>query len=115
MTESREEFIKRLSTVGMGARESIQVMLGAVVYDVREQTMRKEFADNEMDSVIAFHDAAEKLWRDMMATAPPLDGPEMVERLTRLRDACTGPLAQFHRKLERGVEQAKHFLNQREE
>jgi hypothetical protein len=113
MSDSRrDEFLKRLSTVGMGARESIQVMLGAIVYDVREQTMRKEFADDEMDTVIAFHDQAEQLWRDMMATDPPLSASDMVEGLRQLHAACVGPLAHFERKLARGVEHAKNFAAQ---
>jgi hypothetical protein len=90
-------------------------MLGALVYDVREQTIHKEFTDEEMDAVDAFHDDAERFWRDLMATDPPLDPDQIVAGLRRLRDACTGPLAQFHRKLDRGVERAEQFARQRQE
>jgi len=105
----REQFIKRLSSVGMGTRESVHVLLGSIVYDVREQVVRKQFKDDEMDAVVAFHDQAEALWRDTLSTDPPLDIEQMVARLTKLRDVCTGPLGQYHAKLERGVRSAEEF------
>jgi hypothetical protein len=110
MSETRrDQFIKRLSSVGMGTRESVHVLLGSVVYDVREQVMRKQFKNEEMDAVVSFHDQAEALWRDTLSTDPPLDAEQMVARLAKLRDACTGPLGLYHAKLDRGVRSAEEF------
>lgn len=110
---TRDEFLKRLSTVGFGARESVQVMLANLVYDIRERVVRKRFRDEEMEAVIAFHDEAEKLWGDVMATDPLLDPREMVTRLKRLLDDCKGPLGQYERKLAHGVHCAEEFAKSR--
>ena len=110
---TRDEFLKRLSTVGFGARESVQVMLANLVYDIRERVVRKRFRDEEMDEVVAFHDEAEKLWGSVMATDPLLDPDEMVSRLKKLLDACKGPLAQYERKLAHGLQNAKEFAKGR--
>ena len=116
MSESRrDQFMKRLSSVGMGTRESMHVLLGSIVYDVREQVVRKQFNDEEMDAVVAFHDQAEALWRDTLSTDPPLGAEQMVTRLAKLRDASTGALGQYHAKLERGVRSAEEFKAQHEQ
>ncbi len=109
----RDEFVQRLSTVGVGARESIQVLLGNIVYDLREQVLHKRFAEEEMDQVIAFHDAAEALWRDTIASDPPIEPGDLAARLTTLLALCVGPLGQFERKLEHGVRQAEDLAKQR--
>jgi len=114
MSEShRDQFLKRLSTVGFGARESIQVMLANLVYDVRERVVRKRFEEHEMEGVIKFHDDAEKLWSDVMATDPLLGPAEMAARLKKLLDLCQGPLAQYERKLAHGVQAAENFAKKR--
>lgn len=110
MSESRrDQFIKRLSSVGMGTRESVHVLLGSIVYDVREQVVHKQFKDDEMEAVVAFHDQAEALWRDTLSTDPPLATEQMVARLAKLREVCTGPLGQYHAKLDRGARSAEEF------
>ncbi len=110
---TRDAFLKRLSTVGFGARESVQVMLANLVYDIRERVVRKRFRDEEMDAVIAFHDDAEKLWGEVMATDPLLDPGDMVSRLKKLLEACQGPLAQYERKLAHGLRSAEEFAKNR--
>jgi hypothetical protein len=105
--DRREKFLKRLSTVGFGTRESVQVMLANIINDIRDQVLHKRFHEGEMDAVITFHDEAELLWRDSMATQPPLAPTELSSRLAKLLESATGPLAQFERKLEHGVEQAQ--------
>lgn len=114
MSESRRsEFVKRLSTVGLGTRESIQVLLGSIVYDIREQVIHRRFTDDDVDAVVAFHDEAEALWRDTIATDPPLEPREMITRLHSLLDACRGRLPQFEAKLERGLRNAERFEGER--
>lgn len=105
----REEFVKRLSTVGLGVRESIQVMLGAVVSDIREGAARKKYGEDEIDKVIAFHDEAESLWQDAITTNPPMEAGELTARLRRLLEQCVGPLGEFEAKLRRSVEHAEQF------
>jgi hypothetical protein len=106
----REEFVKRLSTVGFGARESIQVMLSNVVFDIREQVVHKRFREEEMDEVIAFHDAIEALWQDAIATTPPISPAELYERLGALAKRCVGPLGQFESKMSHGVRGAEQLV-----
>jgi hypothetical protein len=110
----REEFMKRLSTVGVGARESIQVMLSNIVYDIREQVLHKRIAEEEMDAVIAFHDDAEELWQDAIATDPPIDPNDLVTRLKALLAQCTGALGQFERKLDHGLRNAQALAEGRQ-
>lgn len=111
----REDFVKRLSTVGFGARESIQVMLSNVVFDIREQVVHKRFREDEMDEVISFHDDAEALWRDAIATTPPISPTELFERLSALAKRCVGPLGQFESKLSHGVRGAEQLVQGRDE
>ncbi len=110
----REEFVKRLSTVGLGTRESIQIMLGVVVSDVRQHTAHKKFSDEEMDAVIGFHDEAEALWQDSIGSNPPLGPQELTARLRKLLTCCTGPLGEFQSKLARGVDHAEQFERETE-
>ncbi len=105
----RSDFVRRLSTMGLGTRESMHVMLGSIVYDIRAQAVQKRYNDEEMDAVVQFHDQAEALWRDTISTDPPLDPEQMVIRLKKLVDLCSGPLEQFLSKLERGARNAEEF------
>jgi hypothetical protein len=110
MGSSRQsDFLKRLSTVGFGPREAIEVVLGSIVHDVREQAVHKRFKEDEMETVIRFHDDAEHLWRDSMATDPPIEPAELHSRCQRLLDEAIGPLGQFHSKLERCVRNAQEL------
>ena len=110
MGESRRsEFLKRLSTVGFGPREAIEVVLGSIVHDVREQAVHKHFKEEEMETVVKFHDDAEHLWRDSMATDPPIEPGELKQRLAQLNAEATGPLGQFNAKLERCLRNAEEL------
>ncbi len=111
MSETRRsDFVRRISTVGWGAREAIQVILGRVVADLREEIVRKRFDDDVLDDVVAFHDAAEKLWQESIATNPPLDKDELTRRLRELLESSRSKhLDEFERRLERGVRLAEEF------
>ncbi len=110
MGESRRsEFLKRLSTVGFGPREAIEVVLGSIVHDVREQAVHKRFKEDEMETVVKFHDDAEHLWRDSMATDPPIEPGELKQRLAQLLSEAAGPLGQFSAKLERCLRNAEEL------
>lgn len=115
MSENRRiDFVKRISSIGWGTRESIQMLLGGIVSDLREDIIRDRFSDDELGAVVAFHDDAEELWRDTIATHPPLDVESIVERLQNLLDACSEPaLAGFESRLQRGVRDAEAFMNAR--
>lgn len=114
MSESRRsEFVRRLSSVGWGARESIQVLLAHVVTDVREAIVKKQYGDADMDEVVAFHDAAEQLWKDAIATNPPLERAALRRRLQELLQKAEHPaLAEFERRIERGVRMAERFADE---
>lgn len=113
MSSRKDEFVKRLSSVGMGTRESIQVLLAGIVFDVREQAIHDRLSEEDMEVVIPFHDRAEALWRDSLATDPPLRPAVLLDRLRGLVVACEGPLEQFRAKLERGVQRAEAFERER--
>jgi hypothetical protein len=108
MPNRRDQFIARVSTVGWGTRESIQALLGAVVTDVREGVVRGKYREHELDAVVEFHDSAEGLWRQTIATNPPIGIEEIISRLERLVQACREPaLSEFEQRLDRGLRDAK--------
>ena len=110
MSEDRRgEFLSRISSVGWGARENVQMLTGAVVTTIREQVADGAFNDDEMAEVVAFHDAAEEFWRAMMATNPPMAPIEMTNGLRVLLERCSGPLAGFQVQVERALDQGELF------
>lgn len=111
----RDRFLHRISTVGGGTRQDIQMMVGGIVYDIRDMVERGVFADSDMDTVVAFHDRAEEFWRHTMVTNPPLDANLMVTGLRRLRDDCKGPLAGFQLRVDQAIEKAKAFATARKQ
>ena len=110
MIESRRDrFLQRISTVGGGTRESIQMLLGGVVLDLRDLAERGIFTDDEMDVVVPFHDQIEEFWRHTMESNPPMEPLLMVAGLRRLRDGCVGPVAGFQPRLDQALEKATTF------
>jgi len=105
----REAFLHRISTVGGGVRDDVQMMLGGIVCDLRDMVERGVFQEDEMDAVIPFHDQTEAFWRHTMATSPPIDPQLMVAGLRRLRTLCNDPLAGFAPRLDQAIEQARLF------
>ena len=105
----RDRFLHRISTVGGGTRQDIQMMVGGIVYDIRDMVERGVFDDVDMETVVAFHDRAEEFWRRTMVSNPPLDANLMAAGLRRLRDECKGPLTGFQLRLDQAVEKAKAF------
>jgi hypothetical protein len=105
----REAFLKRLSTVGFGAREAMEVMLSDIVHDVREQVVQKRFREEEMEKVAEFHDHAEDLWRDVVKTDPPISAAVLTKRMRELLLLCVGPLGQYERRIQHGVRAAEEF------
>jgi len=113
--EGQSDFRKRISSVGWGTRESIQVLLGRIVSDLREEAVHRKFTDEELRTVVAFHDQAEALWRDSIATNPPLDAHTLVSRLKALLEASRcDVLGEFERRLDRGVRLAEAFEEERQ-
>jgi hypothetical protein len=110
----RDRFLKRISTVGGGMREDIQMALGGVVFDLRDQVERGMFTEDEMDTVVAFHDRVEEFWRHTIVSNPPMEPLLMVSGLRRLCEGCTGPVVGFQPRLEQALEKAKTFASVRE-
>ena len=110
MTGSRRDrFLQRISTVGGGTREAIQMLLGGVVLDLRDMVERGIFSEEEMDVVVPFHDQIEEFWRHTMESNPPMEPLLMVAGLRRLRDGCVGPVAGFQPRLDQALEKATTF------
>ena len=110
MTETRRDrFLQRISTVGGGTRDAIQMLLGGVVIDLRDFVERGMFTDEEMDAVVTFHDQIEKFWRQTMVSNPPMEPLLMVSGLRHLRDSCVGPVAGFQLRLDQALKKAATF------
>jgi hypothetical protein len=110
MSETRRDrFLQRISTVGGGTREAIQMSLGGVVFDLRDFVERGIFAEEEMDTVVAFHDLAEEFWRQTLVSNPPMEPLMMVSGLRQLSERCVGPVAGFQPRLDHALEKAKVF------
>ena len=110
----RGAFLHRISTVGGGVRDDIQMTLGSIVCDVRDMVERGVFGEEEMDTVVVFHDQTEAFWRRTMATAPPMDPQLMVAGLRRLRTLCSDPLAGFAPRLDHAIERAQLFATRKQ-
>ena len=110
MRESRRgDFLNRISSVGWGTRENVQMLIGAVVTTIRDQVADGAFDEDDMQEVVAFHDANEEFWRATMVTNPPIAAAAMIEKLHELLARCVGPLADFRIQLERALQQAEIF------
>ena len=105
----RSDFLNRISSVGWGTRENVQMLIGGVVTTIREQVADGAFDDDDVPKVVAFHDANEEFWRATMTTNPPMAPAAMIVGLRELLARCVGPLADFHIQLERALNQAELF------
>jgi hypothetical protein len=113
-TSRRDRFLKRISTVGGGTREDIQMALGGIVFDLRDMVERGMFTEEEMESVVRFHDRVEELWRNTIVSNPPMEPLLMVSGLRQMCDSCTGPVVGFRPRLEQALEKAKSFADSRQ-
>ncbi len=107
--DKRSKFLRRISTVGGGIRETLQMAMGGIVTDLREFIEKGLFDDADLDQIVAFHDNAEVLWRSMIMTNPPMNPSLVVQRLSELERACRGPLDGFHVRLRDLREKAETF------
>ncbi len=98
-SSKRSKFLKRISTVGGGIRETLQMAMGGIVTDLREFIEKGLFDDADLDQIVAFHDDAEVLWRSMIMTNPPMNPSLVVQRLAKLESVCHGPLDGFQLRL----------------
>lgn len=114
MTEGhREKFLRRISSVGWGTRDSVQMLVGALVSSIREEVADGRVAEEDVPIVAAFHDQAEEYWRATLATNPPMPPDEMVIGLDHLCHMCVGPLAGYRVQLDRARANADMFARQR--
>ena len=108
-TDKRSKFMRRISTVGGGIRETLQMAMGGVVTDLRDYIEKGLFDDTDLDQIVAFHDKAEVLWRSMIMTNPPMKPSLVIQRLSELESACHGPLNGFRIRLSDLREKAETF------
>lgn len=109
----RDRFIKRLSSVGIGLREDIQLALGGIVHNLRDLVVEGGLTDHEVRAVIELHDNVEALWRATLRSNPPLRPAEIVGRLRELRASCTGPLEGIGVQMERVCSKAELLEEQK--
>lgn len=108
MSESpRDRFIKRLSTVGVGLREDIQLSLGGLVADLRDLVVEGHVPEEDVPAIVSLHDDVEALWRATLQSNPPLPPETIVTRLRDLAENCEGPVAGYRIQLERALEKAQ--------
>jgi len=105
----RDKFLQRISSVGGGTRDAIQMLMGSIVLDLRDFVERGIIDEGEMDVAVTFHDEAEEFWRRTMQTKPPLEPLLMVSGLRQLCDGCVGPLVGFRPRLDQALKKAKTF------
>jgi hypothetical protein len=103
----RDRFIKRLSTVGGGLRQDIQLALAVMVTDLRDLVIEGMLPDEDVAPAVALHDTVEALWQATLRTNPPLPPEELLARLIQLRDGCTGPVAGFGLRLDDVADKAR--------
>lgn len=113
-TSRRDRFLKRISTVGGGTREDIQMILGGIVFDLRDQVERSMFTEEEMETVVRFHDRVEEFWRRTIVSNPPMEPLLIVSGLRQLSEGCVGPVVGFQPRLEQALTKAKTFATSRE-
>ncbi|HET7039354.1 MAG TPA: hypothetical protein VFH97_05665 [Gemmatimonadales bacterium] len=109
----RERFLKRLSTVGTGLRQDIQLTLGVIVADLRDLVIRGALPDDDVDAAVALHDRVEAVWQATLRTDPPLSPDQLVARLSDLKAWCTGPVAGFGLRLDVVLEKAAALRDSR--
>jgi hypothetical protein len=103
----RDRFIKRLSTVGAGLRQDIQLALAVMVTDLRELVIEGTLPDDDVAPAVALHDKVEALWQATMRSNPPLSPDELLARLIDLRESCGGPVAGYRLRLEDVADKAR--------
>jgi hypothetical protein len=103
----RDRFLKRLSTVGAGLRQDIQLALAVMVNDLRELVIEGTLPDEDVGPAVSLHDKVEALWQATLRSNPPLPPEEIQARLIELRDSCAGPVAGFQLRLEEVVKKAR--------
>ena len=105
----RDKFLQRISTVGGGTREAIQMLIGGIVMDVRDFVERGIFSEEEMDTVVDFHDRVEEFWRDTLVSNPPIPAKELVKQLRSLREITIGPVQSFQLRVDQALLKAESF------
>jgi hypothetical protein len=113
-TSRRDRFLKRISTVGGGMREDIQMILGGIVFDIRDQVERGMFTEDEMETVVSFHDRVEEFWRHTIVSNPPMEPLLIVSGLRQLCESCIGPVVGFRPRLEQALKKARTFADARD-
>jgi hypothetical protein len=103
----RDRFLKRLSTVGAGLRQDIQLELAVIVTDLRELVIEGTLPDEDVGPAVSLHDMAEALWQATLRSNPPLPPDELHARLVELRDGCDGPVAGFRLRLDEVTKKAR--------
>jgi hypothetical protein len=90
------------------------MVLGGIVFDLRDQVARGMFTEDEMEPVVSFHDRVEEFWRRTIVSNPPMEPLLMVAGLRQLCEGCTGPVVGFQPRLEQALKKAKTFADARE-
>jgi hypothetical protein len=103
----RDRFLKRLSTVGSGLRQDIQLELAVIVTDLRELVIEGTLPDEDVGPAVSLHDKAEALWQATLRSNPPLTPDELYARLVELRDGCDGPVLGFQLRLDEVIKKAR--------
>jgi hypothetical protein len=103
----RDRFLKRLSTVGAGLRQDIQLALAVLVTDLRELVIEGALPDDDVAATVALHDQVEALWQATLASNPPLRPDELHDRMVEVRQGCTGPIEGYGLRLDAVIAKAR--------
>jgi hypothetical protein len=103
----RDRFLKRLSTVGSGLRQDIQLALAVIVTDLRELVIEGTLPDEDVGPTVALHDDVEALWQATLRSNPPLSPDEIHARVVELRDGCEGAVEGYRLRLDEVAKKAR--------
>ena len=105
-SNAKDEFLDRISKFGYGTREAMALLLGGVVVRARNIIVDENIGPDEIEQTIAFHDAAEDLWRDMVKSNPPISPEEAATRLRSLRESANDPVQGLVLQVNKALEKA---------
>ena len=103
----RTNIVKRLSLAGWKERESVALLLGSVVLDLRDTLRSGELPEDEMEDAQRFHQEASVLWESALSTDPIVEPKELLLRLTSLVGSCPESMIPYRKRLERAVAKAR--------
>lgn len=98
----RSDRVKRLTVQGWKQRESAQLLVSSVAFDLRDALRANEFGDASEGPARFFQDLW-KTYESMLSVDPAVPDAELREQLEGLCNRCVGALESYRPRLERAI------------